>query len=177
MEKTFKELAARYELSIEFVRNLFEKIEDKENFVRAVRMFDKGTLPYDKATGNGIINVREIRHHLAQVKWDCRKKIQAHIEYKRRVRDFLASCKALRFPLKKNPFDVVWVKDGRLVAFGRFEPKQGGIYMANNEAMGEYEWNPHKALARLRNLNKAFYRQIKKAAFDSPVEWFNFNLN
>ena len=53
--------------------------------------------------------------------------------------------------------------------------KQGGIYMANNEVMPNFRWQPHEALARLRKLNKAFYRKVKKAAVNSPREWFNFN--
>lgn len=42
--------------------------------------------------------------------------------------------------------------------------------------MPNFNWTPHKWLARLRQMNKAFYRDVKKAATNSPREWFDFNL-
>ena len=71
--------------------------------------------------------------------------------------------------------ETVFIKDGIIVAFGHFEPNQGGIYAANNPVMPDFHWQPHNALARLRKLDKAFYRKVKKAATQSPREWFDFS--
>lgn len=100
------------------------------------------------------------------------------MEQHRKIVEYLSSCKRLTYHHKQNKAvsDVVFVKDGHLVAFGHYKPKQGGIYAANNEVMPNFRWQPHEALARLRKLNKAFYRQVKKAAVNSPHEWFDFNL-
>jgi hypothetical protein len=46
-----KVLQPRYGLQIEFVQELYDKIVDKDNFGRAVRMLAAGTMPYDIATG------------------------------------------------------------------------------------------------------------------------------
>ena len=180
MEKiNFEALASKYGLTVDFVNELHEKVIDKENFARAVRMFAVGLLPYDMATGKAPINVAEYRHKVAQNMWAFRRKktenIKAAMEQQRKIVEYYNGCKA--FTLKNKAVkDVVFVKDGHLVAFAHFEPKQGGIYGANNEVMPNFRWHPHEYLARLRKLNKAFYRQVKKAAVNSPREWFDFNL-
>ena len=148
MEKmNFEALASKYGLTVDFVNQLHDKVVDKENFVRAVKMFANGTLPYD-------------------------------MEQQRKIVEYYNTCTPVTYRHKPNKAirDVVFIKDGHLVAFAHFEPKQGGIYAANNEVMPEFRWNPHEHLARLRKMNKAFYRQIKKAAFNSPKEWFDFNI-
>lgn len=63
----------------------------------------------------------------------------------------------------KSPSECVFIKDGIIVAFAHFDPKGGGIYAANNEVMPSFNWHPHEHLARLRQLNKLYYRTIKKA--------------
>lgn len=100
------------------------------------------------------------------------------MEQQKRIVDYYSACTTLAFRHKPNKAirDVVFIKDRHLVAFARFEPKQGGIYAANNEVMPDFHWQPHEHLARLRKMNKAFYRQVKKAAVNSPREWFDFNL-
>lgn len=180
MEKmNFEALASKYGLTVDFVKELHDKVVDKENFARAVKMFANGTLPYDMATGNDPINVAELRHQVATKMWEFRKNKEANIakamEQQRKIVEYYNSCTTLTLK-NKGIRDVVFIKDGHLVAFGHFEPKQGGIYAANNEVMPNFRWNPHECLARLRKLNKAFYRQVKKAAFNSPQEWFDFNL-
>lgn len=181
MESTIKRLSEQYDLSVEFLTELHDKIVDKENFTRAVRMFVDGFLRYDIATGQDPINVAEIRHQVAKNLWAFRKdrlaKIRVAMEQHKRIQDYYSGCKALKYPKKpKNGVsDVVFIKDGHLVAFAHYEPKQGGIYAADNEVMPNFRWNPHQHLARLRKLNKAFYREIKKAAVNSPREWFDFN--
>lgn len=182
MEKTIETLATKYGLSVEFLTELEAKVVDKENFARAVKMFNDGLLPYDMATGKEPINVAEYRKTVAKNLREFRRnqqaKIKAAMEQHRKIVDYYTGCKRLTLRNKANKAisDVVFVKDGHLVAFGHYEPKQGGIYMANNEVMPNFRWQPHDALARLRKLNKAFYRQVKKAAVKSPREWFDFSI-
>lgn len=181
MESTIKSLSEQFNLSVEFLTELHDKIVDKENFTRAVRMFVNGTLSYDVATGNDPINIAELRHKVAANIWAFRKdktaKIRIALEQQKRIQEYYSGCKSIRHPKKpkRGVSDVVFIKDGHLVAFAHFEPSAGGIYAADNEVMPGWNWRPHEHLARLRKLNKAFYREIKKAAFNSPREWFNFN--
>lgn len=182
MEKTsIEELSTQYGLSVEFLNELEAKIVDKENFTRAVKMFADGLLPYDMATGKDPINVAEYRKTVARNLWDFRhnqqEKVKEAMMQQRKIVDYYMGCKRLTLRNKANKAisEVVFVKDGHLVAFAHFEPKQGGIYMANNEVMPNFRWQPHEALARLRKLDKAFYRKVKKAATNSPKEWFDFS--
>lgn len=181
-KKNFEALASKYGLTVDFVNQLHEKVMDKANFARAVKMFADGTLPYDMATGNEPINVAEYRSKVAHNMWNRRKlqaeQFKATMEHQKRIFEYYSECRHLTFRHKQNKavLDVVFIKDGQLVAFAHYEPKQGGIYAANNEVMPDFHWQPHEHLARLRKLNKAFYRQVKKAAVNSPREWFDFNL-
>lgn len=181
MESTIKKLSEQFNLSVEFLTELYYKIVDKENFTRAVRMFVTGLMPYDMATGQDPINVAELRHKVAAdivaFRKDKTAKIRIALEQQKRIQEFYSGCKAIRHPKKPTStvFDVAFIKDGHLVALAHFEPSAGGIYAADNEVMPGWNWRPHEYLARLRKLNKAFYREIKKAAVNSPREWFNFN--
>jgi hypothetical protein len=145
-------------------------------------MFTTGTMPYDIATGKEPINVAELRHKVATDLWTQRSdqmaKVKAALEQQRKIVEYYNGCKALRYPNKPKDGkqDVVFIKDGHLVTFAHFEPKQGGIYAANNEVMPNFKWTPHKWLGQLRKLNKAFYREVKKAAFADDKELFDFNL-
>lgn len=179
MEKmNFEALASKYGLTVDFVNQLHDKVVDKENFARAVKMFANGTLPYDMATGNDPINVAELRHQVATKMWEFRKNKEANIakamEQQRKIVEYYNNCTTLTLK-NKGIRDVVFIKDGHLVAFGHFEPKQGGIYAANNEVMPNFRWNPHDCLARLRKMNKAFYRQVKKAAFAEDSALFKMD--
>jgi len=180
MEKEFdfEALATQYGLSIEFVKELHDKVVDKENFERALRMFNDGTLKYEIATGKDQINVAEIRKEVASNFREMREHIREQMEHHRKIVEYYNGCKALKYPIKpKNGVqDIVFVKDGHLVAFAHFEPKQGGVYAANNEVMPNFRWNPHEHLARLRKMNKAFYREVKKAAFADDKKLFDFNI-
>lgn len=173
-------IASRYDLDVDFVQQLHDKVTDKENFARAVKMFADGLLPYDMATGKDPINVAEYRKtvakNLREFRHNQQEKVKAAMEQQRKIVEYYTGCKRLTSHDKANKAvsEVVFVKDGRLVAFAHFEPKQGGIYMANNEVMPNFHWQPHEALARLRKLNKAFYRKVKKAAVKSPRGWFDF---
>lgn len=181
MKKSIEALATQYGLSVEFLTELEAKVVDKDNFPRAVKMFADGLLPYDMATGKELINVAEYRktvaRNLLEFRHNQQEKVKEAMAQHRKIVEFYASCKqlTLRHKANKAVSDVVFVKDGHLVAFAHFEPKKGGIYAANNVVMPDYHWQPHEHLARLRKLNKAFYRQVKKAAINSPREWFDFN--
>ena len=177
----FNGMASKYGLDASFVQSLHEKIVDKENFARAVRMFVNGTLPYAVATGNAPINVASIRHEVAMNLLELRKmradKVKEQMEIQRRIVEYYNGCRHVTMTHKGNKSirETVFIKDGLIVAFGHFEPKQGGIYSANNPVMPDFRWQPHDALARLRKMNRVFYRKVKKAATKSPREWFDFS--
>lgn len=177
-ELNFEALATQYELSIEFVKELHDKVVDIENFERALRMFKGGTLKYEIATGKEPINVAEIRKEVAGNYQAMREHVRAQMEQQRKIVEYYNDCISLKYRHKHNKgtLDVVFIKDGHLVAFAQFEPKQGGIYAANNEVMPNFRWNPHEHLARLRKMNKAFYREVKKAAFADDKGLFDFNI-
>ena len=175
-------IASRYDLDVDFVQQLHDKVTDKENFARAVRMFVDGTLPFAIATGDAPINVASIRHDVAVNLLELRKmradKVKEQMEMQRRIVEYYNGCRHVTMTHKGNKSirETVFIKDGIIVAFGHFEPKQGGIYAANNPVMPDFRWQPHEALARLRKMNRAFYRKVKKAARKSPREWFNFDV-
>lgn len=181
MKKTsIEELSAQFGLSVEFLTELETKIVDKENFARAVKMFADGLLPYDMATGKDPINVAEYRKtvakNLREFRHNQQEKVKAAMEQQRKIVEYYTGCKRLTYRHKcsADVHETVFIKDGVIVAFLHEEPRQGGIYMANNEVMPNFHWQPHEALARLRKLNKAFYRKVKKAAVKSPRGWFDF---
>ena len=182
MKKKIEALAAKFDLSVEFLTDLEAKVVDKDNFARAVKMFADGLLPFDVATGKDPINVAALRKKIAgnirAFRADKQAKIKEAMEQQRRIVEYYNTCRPFtrHDKAKKAVSDVVFIKNHQIVAFAHFEPKQGGIYMANNEVMPEFRWNPHQALARLRKLDKAFYRKVKKATCKSPGEWFDFNL-
>lgn len=66
-------IASRYDLDVDFVQQLRDKVTDKENFARAVKMFVDGTLPFAIATGDAPINVASIRHDVAVNLLELRK--------------------------------------------------------------------------------------------------------
>jgi hypothetical protein len=177
-ELNFEALATLYGFSIDFVRELHGKIVDKENFERALRMFKGGKLKYEVATGKDPINIAEIRKEVAGNFQAMRERTREQKEQQRKIVEYYNGCKALKYPNKPKDGkqNVVFIKDGRLVAFARFEPKQGGIYAANNEVMPNFHWQPHGYLARLRKMNKAFYREVKKSAFAENRKLFDFNM-
>jgi hypothetical protein len=175
-ELKFEALAIQYGLSIEFVKELHGKVVDKENFERALRMFKDGTLKYETATGKDPINISEIRKEVAGNFQAMRERVRAQMEKQQKISDYYNTCKVLYYPNRRNPQEAVFIKDGHVVAFAHFEPKQGGIYAANNEVMPNFNWTPHDCLGRLRKMNKAFYREVKRAAFADDKELFDFNI-
>lgn len=169
-ETNFEVLATKYGLESDFVKELYDKVTDKENIERALRMFVNGSMPYDVATGNDPINVTELRHKRHM-------EVKAAVEQQRKLFEYYKGCVQLSLlHSNKTIRECVYIKDGHLVAFGHYQPGKGGIYAANNEVTPNFNWTPHKWLARLRKMKKAFYREVKKAAFNSPREWFDFNI-
>ena len=177
----FNGMASQYGLGVDFVQQLHERVVDKENFARAVKMFADGTLPFDIATGKEPINVASVRHDVAVNMWNTRKiraeRVKEQMEMQRRIVEYYNGCRRMTMAHAKDKRirETVFIKDGIIVAFGHFEPNQGGIYAANNPVMPDFRWQPHKALSRLRKMNRAFYRKVKKAATKSPREWFDFS--
>lgn len=181
-EELITQLSAKYHIEADFLKTLYDKITDKAYFARAVRMFYDGTMSYAIATGDEPIDVASLRHDVATNLWHTHqvniKKMKDLMKQQQRIVDFYNSCKQMTWVHKPNTSvrDVVFIKDGRIVAFGHFEKKQGGIYAADNEVMPGFHWQPHDHLGRIRKGNKFFYRQVKKAASKSPREWFDFNI-
>lgn len=181
-EELINQLSAKYHIEADFLQGLYDKITDKAYFARAVRMFYDGTMSYAIATGDKPIDVAALRHDVATNLWHTHQVFNARLkeatEQQQRIVDYYNSCKQMTWVHSQNKSirDVVFIKDGCIVAFGHFEHKQGGIYAADNEVMQNFHWQPHDHLARIRKGNKFFYRQVKKAASQSPREWFDFNI-
>ena len=104
--KDFEALASQYGLDVDFVHQLHEKVVDKENFARAVKMFVNGTLPYDVAMGDAPINIAELRHQVTQNLLVFRKhkaeKVRQAMEQQRKIVDYYNGCQQSRdagFPL------------------------------------------------------------------------------
>ena len=176
-EQELKALASKYDLPTDFVSQLWENVTDKENFEKALRMFVAGTLKYEDATSGKPICIADIRRDVAKNFRGLREAMHKRMERERAIADYYAGFKCVRFPLEynKRPEECVFIKDGVIVAFAHFDPKQGGIYAANNELMPNFNWHPHEHLARIRKQYRVFYRMVKKKADHSPREWFDFS--
>lgn len=177
-EQELKALASKYDLPTDFVSQLWENVTDKGNFEKALRMFVAGTLKYEDATSGKPICIADIRRDVAKNFRALHEAMHKRMERERAIADYYAGCKCVKYPMKHNkrPSECVFIKDGVIVAFAHFEPKQGGIYAADNDLMPNFNWHPHECLARLRKLDRAYYRAIKKNADKSPSEWFDFNI-
>lgn len=175
-EQELKALAVKYDLPFDFVSQLWENVTDKGNLEKALRMFVAGTLKYEDATSSKPICIADIRRDVAKNFRGLREIMNKRMERERAIADYYAGCKRVKYPMKHNnsPSECVFIKDGVIVAFAHFEPKQGGIYAANNDLMQNFNWHPHEHLARLRKLDRVYYRAIKKNADKSPREWFDF---
>lgn len=175
----FENIAERYDLPIEFVTHLYDIITDKENFERAIKMFVAGTLKYEKASGDEPICIADIRKEVANNFVNLRKTIRERLEKERAMMAYFNGCKKVIHPRKHKPntaTEVVYIDNGIIVGFAHFEPnKQGGFYAANCDVLPDYHWTPKEHLARFRKYVPAYYREIKKAASNSPREWFGFS--
>ena len=171
----FNGMASKYGLDAAFVQQLHEKVVDKDNFARAVKMFADGTLPFDVATGDAPINVASIRHDVAVNFQDLRKRTAEFMEKQKAIHEYYAGCEALSRKVNGTITDTVFINDGKIVAFAHYEPKQGGIYMADNEVMPAFNWQPREALKRLRNLDRQLFKMVKKHATKEPLSLFIFD--
>ena len=182
-EFTIEELAAKYGLEVAFAESLAAKIVDKENTVRAFRMFADGKLPYEVATRKDTtINVAAMRHQIAEtlvrVRHNAEESARMQMEHEKRVFEYYNGCEFVEHKHKvfgKMAVERVYIKDGRLVAFAHFEGKTGGIYGANNEVMPAFKWQPKNYLRQLRKINKAFFRAVKHAAYADDAELFRMD--
>lgn len=99
--KIVEALTSKYGLTVDFVKELHDKVVDKENFVRAVRMFANGTLPYDVAKVKEHINVAELRHQVAKNMWDFRKnkasRMKEAMEQHRKIVKYYNTCTPLTY--------------------------------------------------------------------------------
>lgn len=99
-------IASRYDLDVDFVQQLHDKVTDKENFARAVKMFVDGTLPFAVATGDAPINVASIRHDVAVNLLELRKmradKVKEQVEMQRRIVEYYNGCRHVTMTHKGN---------------------------------------------------------------------------
>lgn len=170
-----KELAAKYELDAAFVSQLYDKLTDNATIEKALRMFVAGTLKYDVAIGKEPIDIAAIRHEVAGNFQEVRKRAAEYMAKQKVIHEYYAKCKVLSLKVCNEITDSVFLKDGKIVAFAHYEPKQGGIYMADNEVMPNFNWNPHEALKRFRYHDREFFKAIKKHATKEPLSLFTFD--
>ena len=176
---TIPELAEMFELSEEFLTSFRDRIVDKENFVKAIRMFNDGDLPYSVATGKGEINIAKLRHDLAVKKWAFRQNEQEELkkalERHKEIMAYYSTCQHIQKRFKSGVIHRAYFKDGHLVALENQAGNVGGFYCANNEVM-VFHWEQVKQfLFNIRTQDKAFFRAIKKAAFASEAAIFDFS--
>ena len=176
-EKELKELAAKYELDAAFVSQLHDKLVDKSTIEKALRMFKAGTLKYEVVIGKEPIDIAAIRHEVAGNFQEVRKRIAEHMAKEKEIHDVYADCVALSPKVNGKITESVFLKDGKIVAFAHYEPKEGGIYMADNEVMPSFNWNPREALKRLRRIDRSFFKAIKNHATKEPLSLFIFDEN
>lgn len=174
-EQELKELAAKYELDAAFVSQLYDKLTDKATIDKALRMFVAGILKYDVAVGKEPIDIAAIRKDLAGNFQEVRKRTAEFMEKQKAIHEYYAGCEALSRKVNGTITDTVFINDGKIVAFAHYEPKQGGIYMADNEVMPAFNWQPHEALKRLRNLDRQLFKMVKKHATKEPLSLFIFD--
>lgn len=152
-----------------FIQMLANKLTNPEHMNIATRMFIQGTLPMSAIENNQAIDIPTIRHQIADAIWNRRQAMAKHVAEYRRLSEYYSTCKMLAVECR-NGKSYVFIKDGHIVAFGMEsgDHREGGIYAAKNPVQGEFQWTPNEHLARIRRLDKAFYKRIKKAAFAEP---------
>lgn len=174
-EQELKSLAAKYKLDAAFVGQLHDKLVDKSTIEKALRMFVAGTLKYEVAVGKEPIDIAAIRSELAGNFQEVRKRAAEYMAKQKAIQAYYAGCLPISRKVNGDITDTVFIKDGKLVAFAHYEPRQGGIYMADNEVMPGFNWNPREALKSIRNRDRAFFKTIKKHATKEPLSLFIFD--
>lgn len=172
---TLAQLAAKYGVEEDFARQLYENITDKENFARALRMFRDGTLKYETATSGKPICIADIRKEVAENYRKLRATIRQRMEEYRKIKEYYDGCAKITTRRKGGIIDAAFIRDGRLVAFGHWTPKDGGIYAADNEVMPNHNWKPKDILRGIRKADRQFYKAIKRTAHAEDPELFRFD--
>ena len=168
-------LSRKYAIDGETIVKLYSRLVDKSYIAKAVRMFANGELNYDVLTKDDAIDIASIRHVRAINLLDGRRLAQKELDWKIATYEYYKHCHKLMLDNGKNGVEIVYVDDGRLSAFAHYRGSEGGIYSANNAFMTDLNWKPHQYLSRLRKMNKAFYRKVKKAAYAEDKALFDFN--
>ena len=163
------EILAEYNIGQDFIDTLAAKLTNQEHLNCALRMFINGQLPLSTINDNDAIDIPTIRKQIADTIRERRQAMAKHVAEYRRLSEYYSTCKMLAVECR-NGQHYVFIKDGHIVAFGmeRGDHREGGIYAAKNPVQGEFQWTPNEHLARIRRLDKAFYKRIKKAAFAEP---------
>lgn len=168
-------LAKKYELEPDFVGRLYERITDKQNIGRALRMFNDGTLKYADATGDKPLCIADIRSEVARNYLEMRRKALQKMDEYKRIADYYNACTSVTKRHESGHSDVVFLREGRIVGFGHWTPKNGGIYAADNEVMPKLNWRPHEHLARLRRMDRQFYKAVKREAYAEDPSLFRMD--
>ena len=175
MENDLNMLAAKYRLPVDFVKKFYNTMTDKRNIELGLKMFVDGTLSFFVASGDTPFCVKDILHEVSDNYRKANKKRLEAIARMDKANEYLKSCECVCYPLEEketNAQECVYIKDGVVVSFAHYEPKEGGFYAFNNEGQGMLDWRPQVHLANLRRLSYPYFNEIKKAAFKSPEEWF-----
>jgi len=180
-------LAAHYDWPISFVGQILARIKNPKDLSRACQMYKQGTLSLDDINATGEkIDIPALRHTIASNLWN-KKKLQSEqfremMAKQKEIAEYYATCVRINCSVinpekKSRGIQSAFINDGRLVAFGYWDEKDGGgIYMANNDVMPNFHWdNLHKNLGDIRRRNKPFYKRIKQACHHEPMATFRFD--
>ena len=157
----------------EFITHLYDIVEDKENYKRALWLFVNGYLPYDTAIGNEPINIKRLRLDVLEKRKELRALQKARQEQLQRLADYLNKLKTLHLKLQDGKGILVFIDDGKIVAFAMKRGEKVEIIGAKCLDV-DLNWNLHEHLGHLRRIKKSFYRLVKQAAYNEPRSVFNF---
>lgn len=163
-------LSKWFEMDSKFLQGLHDKLTDKNDMFLACQFFADGILAYDIATGDQPIDIPTIRaNYIAGIE---KQRAAAN-----KVAEYYNSCITIACEHSGGKYrEIVFIKDGRIVACGQFTRDHlGGIYAANNPVQKIPNWNPHEIAAKFRQLNKRAYKDIKRLCTNEPAETFKFD--
>lgn len=162
-----------YNLTEDFLERLASLVDAKD-FKRAVWLFVNGYLPIEAATGDKPINVSDIRKTVITERKrqrDLKKENDAKLA---KLAAYLNTVKILELKLKYGESVLVFLDDGKIAAFAAKKGKNIKILGAHCIGI-EHNWHPHEHLQEIRKIKMAFYRTVKRAAYNEPKELFDFN--
>ena len=152
-----------------FVDLVKSKLTNPEHLNAALRMFIAGHLPMDLISKPGMIDLPALRKQIAGNVRERRRKWFESMAEQRRLFGYYSGCTMVRHNAGKTVHFAFIDKSGHLVALGMDDGKNGGVYYANNPAQTIHPDELHSSLARIRKVNRTFYKRIKKAAFAEPL--------